>query len=196
LIDNTEEPGIVEYAVFFHLAADEKNWQTLDIAHAVVRDDQGRLAKYGVLHWPHGQGPLSLIAKPTESGKFRVKRVLGHSSDAIELTPKAALSTELWSAPELRKLAKGELESFDYGFPALDGDRDPSFAYSVFSPSGPGVVDEKAVTHAKMNKDAASTGNSHELHIDERGIVTKQVDATLLTELIVSSGALPELLSR
>jgi len=195
LIENTEDPGFVEYGVFFHLAADEKNWQTLDIAHAVVRDDKGELTRYGVLHWPHGQGPLSLVAKPTEAGKFRVKRVLGTSSDAIELTPKAGLSTELWSAPELRRLATGELESYSYGFPALDGDRDPSFAYSMFSPSGPGVVDEKAVPHAKM-KDGADEGESHELHVDERGIVTKQVDATLLTELIVSSGALPELLSR
>jgi hypothetical protein len=192
------EPGFVEISTAFRLRTDGKTWEVSDWGHAITRDERGTTESYLTEVYADGDGPLLLSAKPSEDGRVRVKSEVGNRSDAIELTPKAPLSTELWSLVEMQKLSTGARESFRYAQPALE-DGDPSFNYIELSRLGPRLLGEREVRHGQLGKPKKGDAKSDtfdELHLDERGVVVKEVATDSVVELIHSSGELPAPLTR
>jgi hypothetical protein len=187
------EPGFVEFATAFKLRTDGKTWDVSDWGHTITRDERGEPELYESLFYSNGVGPWVLSAKPSEDGRFRVKSAIGDRSDAIELTPKAPVSTELWSMVEMQKLSAGARKSFRYAQPTLD-DGDPSFNYIELSRLGPRLLGEREVRHGELGKRKKSDAKADafdELHLDERGVVVKEVATNSVVELIHSSGELP-----
>jgi hypothetical protein len=188
-----DEPGFVERSVSFWLETDGKTWSVRDRFVDVERDPKGGIEKMTELYFPDGQGPVTLSAKPSEDKKFHLKLEAGDKSSGIESTPHAPLNTELWAAPELRKVATGSSPVYKYAF--LDVvDSDPSFHYVTLTRQAPGVLLEDASqpasgTAKKASKDLAT---KDELHVDARGLVTKQVSTDLISELLVTWGELPQ----
>jgi len=188
LVESSDE-GLSQFGTSFRLELEGKRWKTFDRGMNIFRDTAGKTTKFGLYYWIHGRGPLSLTAKPTEGGKFRIKREMKGYTDTLELTPKASVNSELWLAPKMQLLAAGKAKSLRYAFPALDSDGDPTLFYSILKAHKPGIVLEQAQVHAKLGKD--STDPAAELHVDEFGVVTKQVNADTITELVYRVGQLP-----
>jgi hypothetical protein len=189
-----EAPGFLERSVSFWLETDGKSWSVRDRYVDVERDPKGSIEKMIELYFPDGQGPVTLSAKPSEDKKFRLKLEAGDKSSGLESTPHAPLNTELWAAPELRKVATGSSHSYKYAF--LDVvDADPSFHYVTLTRSAPGVLLEDASQPGTGTAKKAASGDletKDELHVDARGLVTKQVGTEHISELLVTWGELPQ----
>jgi hypothetical protein len=188
-----EEPGFVERSVSFWLETDGKTWSVRDRFVDVQRDPKGGIEKMTELYFPDGQGPISLSAKPSEDKKFHLKLEAGEKSSGVESTPHAPLNTELWAAPELRKVATGSAPHYKYAF--LDvNDADPSFHYVTLTRSAPGVLleDVAQMSGTPAKKAAGDIATKDELHVDARGLVTKEVSTDSISELVVTWGELPQ----
>jgi hypothetical protein len=186
----------VEMATAFSLNTDGKTWNVADFGAETIRDKSGAVESIRELYWADGKGPAVLSAKPSEGGKFRIKFEAGTKSDALEATPAVALSSELWSAPELAKLSSGTLPKYRYA--SLDlRDGDPAFRYVSLSRTKPGVLLEEPET-AKRGKSAPESDpqTRNTLEVDARGIVTKQVSANSVFELVYTWGQLPSVPAR
>ena len=187
------ERGFVEYSTSLGLVTDGKTWSVTDRTRSILRDDRGQPEVYTKLWYFDGAEPMTLSAKPAEGGRFRVKWQSGQRTDALELTPKAPISSELWSSLELRKIARGKRKSFRYAEPSF-ADGDPTLTYIELSRLGPGVIAERQRMHSELvagsGKPSAETAVD-ELHVDPRGVVLKEVTARSVDELIHSSGTLP-----
>ena len=182
------EDGFAERTTFFAIRTDEASWSVSDLVHTIRRDGHGRPESSSVWASKDGGTWVSVSAKPAEDGRFRVKWAAGQRSDALELTPKAPLSSELWSAVELRQIARGRRKSFRYAIPSFD-DGDPSLGYVELSRLRRGVVGQRARQHGDLiaGRDKSSDLVT-ELHVDERGIVVKEVRTLGVSELIHSAG--------
>ena len=185
-----DEAGFVETSTHVWVTTDGKTWSVRDSAQVVERGPKGAVEKMQNLYWLDGKGPMVLSAKASEDRKFRLKLESSEKSTGLESTPKAPLNTELWAAPELRRVAAGSAHSYRYAF--LDVlDADPSFHYLTLTRTAPGVLleDQEALTapgHAAQPSDSKD-----ELHVDDRGLVTKEVSTDSVSELIYTWGALP-----
>lgn len=191
-----DEPGFSEFSAAFSLRTDGKTWRVVDQGQAVERDDKGDIQSMRTLYWLDGKGPIVLSAKPSEDKKFRLKLEAGTKSDSLEASPKAPLGTEFWSAPELLKVSSGSASSYRYAILTLN-DSDPSFRYITLTRSKPGLLLEDEETLSSSGKKAAKTAEARpkdELHIDGRGLVTKEVSSDSVSELIHTWGELPSLL--
>jgi hypothetical protein len=188
-----EQPGFVERSVSFWLETDGKSWSVRDRFVDVQRDPKGGIEKMTELYFPDGQGPITLSAKPSEDKKFHLKLEAGEKSSGVESTPHAPLNTELWAAPELRKVATGSSPHYKYAF--LDvSDADPSFHYVTLTRSAPGVLleDVAQMGGTPAKKTGADIATKDELHVDARGLVTKEVSTDSISELVVTWGELPQ----
>jgi hypothetical protein len=185
------EPGYVESASHFFLETDGKSWSVKDAVHLVERDSKGGVEKLIELVWFDGKGPISLSAKPSEDKKFRLKLEAGNKTNSLESTPKAPLSTELWAAPDLLKVASGGASSFRYAFVDVI-DSDPAFHYVTVTRSAPFVLLEEEEAGKKTAGEAAPSKD--ELQIDPRGLVKKEVSTQTTAELVHTWGDLPPIL--
>ena len=123
----------------------------------------------------------------SEDGKFRLKSERAGKSDALESTPRAPLTTELWAASELSKVAKGKSASYRYATLGFDDAGDPKFSYITLSRSAPGVLLEED----KKAKGDLKGALKDELHLAADGTVTKEVATSFVSERIYSFGKLP-----
>lgn len=183
------DDGLVELGTSFKLNQTKDKWTTFDHGRMITRDDAGRPKRYRSLHWLHGRGPLTITAKPTERGRYRIKREIDGKTDALEITPKAPLETEIGVALKMRGLAHHEATDFRYAFPAIDEDGDPTLLYSVLQRDKTGVVLEETRSHNALDRTADEPAS--ELHVDEDGAVTRQVDSKSTFELVYRIGKLP-----
>jgi hypothetical protein len=184
------EAGFVETSTHAWVETDGKTWSVRDGAQVVERDPRGGVEKMQNLYWRDGKGPMVLSAKASEDRKFRLKLDAGDKSTGIESTPKAPLNTELWAAPELLRVATGSSRSYRYAF--LDVlDSDPSFHYLTLTRSAPGVLLEDQEALAGPGHAAQASDSKDELHVDARGLVTKEVSTDSVSELIYTWGTLP-----
>ncbi len=198
IIRKRPEPdtGFVESIAHFALQTDGKTWEVKDSFRLVERDDKGSIDKMTNLFWFDGKGPAALSAKPSEDKKFRLKFENGAQTNGLESTPKAPLNTELWAIPELRKVASGATRSYRYAFLDLL-DSDPAFHYVTLTKTAQGVLleDQEPLTSSGKKSSARGDGSSKdELHVDSRGLVTKEVSTDSVSELVYTWGELPALL--
>jgi predicted small lipoprotein YifL len=186
------KPGWLELQISFHLQTDGKTWTTSGAGLVVTRDEKGSVETYRHAIYGHQGVPLgTLSAKPSEDGKFRLKVEAGPKSDALESTPKAPLSTELWSAGELAKVARGARPAFRYAVLSV-ADGDPTFKYiSITRGEGDVLLEQEDVS--ERDGDAVEAAIQDELHVDGDGLVTKEVSPTLVSERIHHWGKLPVL---
>jgi len=117
-----------------------------------------------------------------------VKLEVGSQVNALEMTPRAPANTELWSAPHLLAVSSGRAPSYTYSIPSV-ADRDPTFRSVTVKRTAPGVLVETMSDGSKAASADASPGD--ELHVDERGLVTKLVSATHVSELLFAWGDVP-----
>ncbi len=186
-----EDDGYLESHQSFSLETNGKSWSVVDSQKVVERDAKGTVESMRDTRWFDGDAQIVLSAKPSESGKIRVKIEGGGKSESIELTPKAPLSTELWEAPALRKVSSAAGASHRYGFPSISADGEPTLVYAALSRAKAGVIFEE-IDRAKKKK---STEEEHieknEISVDARGFSTKQVSAENVYERLFLTGDLP-----
>jgi hypothetical protein len=166
-----KEPGHQELTASFALETEGTNWRLHDALGVVSRDETGAVEDMSRLAWVHGKGPLRLSAKPAEGKKMRLKFEAGSHVNALELTPRAPTNTEIWAAPELLAVSTGRSGSYTYSIPALD-ERDPSLHTLTLKRTAPGVLVEVEDDGSKKKAKAAPE-EGDEIHVDERGLVTK-----------------------
>lgn len=189
--DAKATPRFTEHAASFYLRTDEQSWQVRDFEADVVRKEDGTIERYRQQFWRDGQGPFVLSAKPAEHGRFRIKAQAGRQIDAIELTPKAPLGTELWAAAQLGRLVSHETEEHVYAWPTMN-DGDPSLSYLFLTPGPQGVVLEQTRRHARFDEAPDPQDDVRdELHVDARGLVTKEVRTSSVDELLFARGEVP-----
>lgn len=194
---NDSNPGFFESNIHFLSFTDGKTWRVLDVVRTIDRDTNGQLEKMNSYIWQDGKGPLKLMAKPGEDKKLRLKIEAGEKAVSVESTPKAPLTSELWIAPELVKVNTGKSQSYRYAF--LDIlDSDPAFHYITLTRTAPGVVleyQEPLVEQGKKANPGDEGTSKDELHVDARGIVTKEVSTDSVSELLQTWGDLPPILT-
>jgi hypothetical protein len=187
-----KRPGSAEIDFAFRLDTDGKTWRTADRSLLALRSPSGKIELYRhAFSGPGGKTVAVLSAKPAEDGKFRLKIERGDKTDALEATPKAPLTTELWSAGEFAKVSRGVRPSYRYAILGLDDTGDPAFHYVAITRSSPGVLLEEDETSKKNAKDLDATLKD-ELHILDDGSVTKEVGATAISQRIYTWGKLSD----
>lgn len=186
------KPGSAELDFGFHLKTDGKTWQTMDSSLLVTRDAAGNVDLYRhALSGGNGQTHAVLTAKPSEDRKFRLKVERGDKSDALESTPKAPLTTELWSASEFAKVAKGTRPSYRYAILGLDDSGEPEFKYLSITRSSASVLLEEEESAKKNDKDLAGALKD-ELHVSSDGSVAKEVGTESVSQRLFAWGKLPD----
>ncbi len=186
--------GSAELDFGFHLKTDGKTWQTMDSSLLVTRDAAGKVELYRhALSGGAGSGQTEavLTAKPSEDRKFRLKVERGDKSDALESTPKAPLTTELWSAAEFAKVAKGVRPSYRYAILGLDDSGEPAFKYLSITRSSASVLLEEEESAKKNDKDLAGALKD-ELHVSSDGSVAKEVGTESVSQRLFYWGKLPD----
>ena len=186
--------GSAELDFGFHLKTDGKTWQTMDSSLLVTRDAAGKVELYRhALSGGAGSGQTEavLTAKPSEDRKFRLKVERGDKSDALESTPKAPLTTELWSAAEFAKVAKGVRPSYRYAVLGLDDSGEPAFKYLSITRSSASVLLEEEESAKKNDKDLAGALKD-ELHVSSDGSVAKEVGTESVSQRLFYWGKLPD----
>jgi hypothetical protein len=185
------DEGFVETGTSFFLTASEESWRTNDVNHHIDRDLRGAVESYRTA-FLRGKGASGVLTgKPGEGGRFRLKLEAGGHTNAIELTPEVPVSTELWEAGALKKVARGAQPKHKYAFLSVGADGDPSFSYSSLTRVSEDTLTETIDPHGKPKKSGAPK-QSNELHINAAGVVTKQVSADTIYEQLHLSGNLPQ----
>lgn len=186
------KPGIAEVHLTYAMESDGKVWKSIDGSLVVLRDPNGKVDLYRYAATAHDGTKLGVLsAKPGEDGKFRLKSERAGKSDALESTPRAPLTTELWAASELSRVAKGKSASYRYATLGFDDAGDPKFSYITLSRSAPGVLLEEE--EDKKAKGDLKGALKDELHLAPDGTVTKEVATSYVVERIYAFGKLPAL---
>ena len=184
--------GSAELNLGFHLKTDGKTWQTMDSSLLVTRDEAGNVDLYRhALSGGNGQTHAVLTAKPGEDRKFRLKIERGDKTDALESTPKAPLTTELWSAAEFAKVARGARPSYRYATLGIDDSGEPEFRYVSITRSSASVLLEEEESAKKNDKDLAGALKD-ELHVSSDGLVAKEVGTSSVSQRLFAWGKLPD----
>jgi hypothetical protein len=184
--------GSAELDFAFRLKTDGKTWQTMDSSLLVTRDAAGNVDLYRhAISGGNGETHAVLTAKPGEDRKFRLKVERGDKSDALESTPKAPLTTELWSASEFAKVAKGTRPSYRYATLGLDDSGEPEFKYVSITRSSANVLLEEEESAKKNDTDLAGALKD-ELHVNGDGSVAKEVSTDAVSQRLFAWGKLPD----
>ena len=184
------KPGSAEVDFSFRLQTDGKSWHTMDTSLLVTRDANGTVDLYRRAFAGGDKTVAVLSAKPSEDRKFRLKVERGDKSDALESTPKAPLTTELWSAGEFAKVARGARPAYRYAVLGLDDSGEPAFKYISITRSSADVLLEEEESDKGREKglDAAL---KDELYVTGDGSVTKEVSTDSVSQRIFTWGKLP-----
>jgi hypothetical protein len=185
VFDN-DDGGHSEFSANFRLETTERQWGVRDRVLAVQRDRKGTVESLREVFVDNRGLSSVLSAKRTESGKLRLKLERDGKSDALELTPKAPLSTELWESPALLRVSSGRAAKHKYAFLSVDRDGEPTLGYAKFARLSGNVVQEEVEVPGR-----SSAQERNELTVDEGGFVLKQVSSGTITERLHHSGRLP-----
>ncbi|MDB4933465.1 MAG: putative lipoprotein [Labilithrix sp.] len=184
--------GSAEIDFAFRLETDGKTWQTMDHSLLVARDPAGNVELYRhAITGAGGKTVAVLSAKPSEDRKFRLKLERGDKSDALESTPKAPLTTELWSAGEFAKVARGARPSYRYATLGVDDTGEPAFKYLSITRSSNDVLLEEEESDKKTEK-GLDGSLKDELHVLGDGSVAKEVSTDSVSQRILAWGKLPD----
>lgn len=185
------KPGTDETSRRFVLETDGASWTHLDHSSSILRDAAGGTERTTSVFSANGQTGVVLTSKAAETpGKLRVKAEIGGKTESIELTPQESLSTEIWSAPHLLRVSRGERPTHKYGHLDINDDREPAVAYATLTKKAPGTLEE---TIQSPSQRAAEDGEEkNELVLDDDGFVKKQVSQKAIIELAYKWGSLPK----
>ena len=189
-IRKAEDGGFTEVSSSFRVKSTDEHWDVMDYLRAATRDQKGTVESLRQVYWVNPKHTLVLSAKPGEQGRLRIKLESNGKSDAIEVTPQAPLSTELWESPSLLRVGSGGSPRHRYAFLAVSDDGEPTLAYANLTRIRDGLVQEEVEVHGKKSKNAEKS-QKNELSLDDRGFVLKQVSSDSVDERIHFSGALP-----
>jgi hypothetical protein len=191
VVRKSDDGGFVETKNDFALSSTEQAWHVSDRLVAVTRDGKGSVESFRSSHWNEGQKDgVSLSAKPSEGGKYRLKLEYGTKSEALEITPKASISTEAWEAAGLLRVANGAQPQHRYALLYVNEDGEPALAYSKLTRARAGVVNEE-VERPETKKSKGHEIEKNELVVNARGQVEKQVSSDSVAVVIHSSGNHP-----
>lgn len=186
-----DKPGTDETSRAFVLETDGSSWNHIDHSSSVLRDAGGGTERTIAVFSANGQALVALTSKPAEdAGKLRLKAEVGGKTESIELSPKEQLSTEIWSAPQLLRVSRGERSTHKYGTLDINEDREPAFAYATVTKKAAGTLEETIQNAREPKGDAGPEKN--ELQLDDEGFVKKQVSDKAIIELAYKWGALPK----
>lgn len=185
------EPGSDETSVYFSLETDGKTWSHRDFLKYQFRDESGRIERASEVFSEDAEVGGELLAKIGENGKLRLKATFGAKSDSLESSPKEPLSSEIWLAPALLRLSKGEIATVKYSGLDFNEDSEPAFEFTTLTRKVPGVLLEEYASARKKTTEAARMQGKDELFLDDEGFVKKQVSTTQTTELVFKWGQLP-----
>jgi hypothetical protein len=188
-VRKNDDGGYTEVRSGFHLATSEKHWDVRDFTAHVTRNDKGAVESLRQMYWDDKRVAGILSAKPAEGGKLRLKFEHGGKSDALEITPQATLSTELWESPALLRVSSGTAPAHRYAFLSVADDGEPTLAYAKLARLRGNVVQEEIEVPGAKGKNQNREKN--ELTVDERGFVVKQVSKDSVDERLHQSGNLP-----
>ncbi|NOU34160.1 MAG: hypothetical protein HOO96_40225 [Polyangiaceae bacterium] len=191
-VRKADEGGFFEVESQFRVESTDTTWEVRDYTTSVTRDAKGVVETVRRVGAVGGEYVSVLTAKPGEAGRLRVKLEAGGKSDALEITPRVALSTELWESPSLLRVAGGRAPKHRYAY-VTTRDGEPTLGYANLTRVRPGMVQEEIEIQGVKVKDQAKQ-QRNELSLDERGFVTKQVSSDSVYERIHLSGSLPNLL--
>jgi hypothetical protein len=189
-VRKAEEGGFTEVTSSFRVTSTDQHWDVRDYVRTASRDPKGAIESLRQVYWLNPKHAVVLSAKPGEQGRLRVKLENNGKSDALEVTPQAPLSTEIWESPGLLRVGSGGSPKHRYAFLAVSDDGEPTLAYANLTRLRDGVVQEEVEVHGKKTKSAAKI-EKNELSLDGRGFVLKQVSSDSVDERIHFSGALP-----
>jgi hypothetical protein len=184
------KPGSAEVDFSFRLQTNGKSWNTMDTSLLVTRDANGAVDLYRRAFAGGDKTVAVLSAKPSEDRKFRLKVERGDKSDALESTPKAPLTTELWSAGEFAKVARGARPGYRYAVLGLDDSGEPAFKYISITRSSSDVLLEEEESDKGRDKGLAASLKD-ELYVTGDGSVTKEVSTDSISQRIFTWGKLP-----
>jgi hypothetical protein len=185
------KPGTDETSRGFVLETDGSRWSHIDHSSSVLRDAVGGTERATAVFSANGQAPITLTSKAAETpGKLRVKAEIGGKTESIELTPQESLSTEIWSAPQLLRVSRGERPTHKYGTLDINDDREPALAYATLTKKAPGTLEE--TIQSARQRDRENGDDKNELVLDDDGFVKKQVSEKAIVELAYKWGSLPK----
>jgi len=188
-VRKNDDGSFAEVKSSFRLITNEKHWDVRDFTMAIARDDKGAVESLRQMYWDDKKVAGILSAKPAEGGKLRLKLEREGKSDALELTPQAPLSTELWESPGLLRVSSGAAAGHKYAILSVADDGEPALAYAKLARLRGNVVQEEIERPGTRGKNASHEKN--ELTVDERGFVIKQVSKDSVDERLHHSGTLP-----
>lgn len=184
------KPGSAELDFSFRLQTDGKAWHTMDNSLLVMRDATGTVDLYRHAFAGGDKTVAVLSAKPSEDRKFRLKVERGDKSDALESTPKAPLTTELWSAAEFAKVARGARPAYRYAVLGVNDSGEPAFKYISITRSSADVLLEEEESDKNREK-GLDASLKDELYVLADGSVTKEVSTDSVSQRIFTWGKLP-----
>jgi hypothetical protein len=185
-----EDGGFSEFSTAFRVMSTDEHWDVRDFLRSATRDEKGNIESLRQVYWLNPKHTFILSAKPGEQGRLRLKLESNGKSDALEVTPRAPLSTELWESPGLLRVGAGSSPKHRYAYLAVSEDGEPTLAYSNVTRIRDGLVQEEVEMHGKKQKNAEKA-EKNELSLDERGFVVKQVSSDSVDERLYFSGTLP-----
>ncbi|MEA2752120.1 MAG: hypothetical protein QOI41_6263 [Myxococcales bacterium] len=189
-IKKAEDGGFTEVSSSFHVMSTDERWDVRDSLRSASRDEKGAIESLRQVYWMNPKNVFVLSAKPGEQGRVRIKLEANGKSDALEVTPRAPLSTEIWESPGLLRVGSGGSTQHRYAFLAVSDEGEPTLAYSNLTRIRDGLVQEEVEVHGKKSKNA-DKHEKNELSLDARGFVVKQVSSDSVDERLYLSGALP-----
>jgi len=188
-VRKNDDGSFAEVKSAFRLITNEKQWDVRDFTMAIARDNKGAVESLRQMYWDDKKVAGILSAKPAEGGKLRLKLEREGKSDALEVTPQATLSTELWESPGLLRVSTGAAPGHKYAILSVADDGEPALSYAKLARLRGNVVQEEIERPGTRGKNMTSEKN--ELTVDERGFVIKQVSKDSVDERLHHSGTLP-----
>jgi hypothetical protein len=116
-----------------------------------------------------------------ESEKWRLRSIHDGKTNLLEVgNPPDPLSSRIWMAPSLLRLASGELSSLKYSSLELSDDSKPKFLVNSLKRKSIGLIIEE-------DEDA----KSDTLVVDEEGFAKTRISGAETQELVYKFGKLP-----
>jgi hypothetical protein len=173
--------GSDEKALFFQVTDAEKSWGYVDAIQLQVRDTSGSIVRIQSLLSENAVSPIRLSAELAESEKWRLRSIRDGKTNLLEVgNPPDPLSSRIWMAPSLLRLASGELSSLKYSSLELSDDLKPKFLVNSLKRKSIGLIIEE-------DEDS----KSDILVVDEEGFAKTRISGAETQELVYKFGKLP-----
>lgn len=187
-----EDGEFIEEVSHFTLVTNDRHWHVSDTMWRLVRDRRGALKDAHQSRYVDGDLVQRMELEPTRRG-LRIKSETHSGSHTAELRPERPVTTELWLAAAIKRLAHGSNRSLSYAF-ANTVDGVPTLRYAQLRRLAAGVLAEQIVDAPRKHR--KSDEPFDRLTVNDDGVVAKQVFSNRVAELIFSQGELPAVAAR